>query len=97
VASTNKEITQAQSKIEKMTKAIKAAELEIQQLTHKMSKATDEAKEAKRTVEAMLGQHEWIAVDRKFFGQPNTAYDFKATDPKEVKRGCKFKPFVFAD
>merc|ERR1719361_1530564 len=61
-------------------------ELEIQQLKHKMSKASDDAKDAKKTVEAMLAKYDWIAVDMRFFGQPNTAYDFKANDPKEAQK-----------
>ena len=40
-------------------------------------------KHAKR-LQDMEEQHEWIKEDRKFFGQPNTHYDFKATDPKEA-------------
>ena len=32
----------------------------------------------------MLEMYEWISDDRKFFGQPNTAYDFKANNPKEA-------------
>ena len=37
-------------------------------------------------VEAMLAKYEWITGDRQYFGQPNTAYDFQANDPKEVGR-----------
>ena len=37
----------------------------------------------------MLDQYEWIADDRKFFGQPNTAYDFKANDPKEAGKAVR--------
>ena len=37
-------------------------------------------------VESMLAKHEWIATDRQFFGQPNTAYDFTAYKIKEVVR-----------
>lgn len=37
-------------------------------------------------VEALLSKYEWIATDRQYFGQPNTAYDFGANDPKEVAR-----------
>ena len=37
----------------------------------------------------MLEQYEWIADDRKFFGQPNTAYDFKANDPKEAGKSVR--------
>lgn len=34
----------------------------------------------------MLSEHEWIAEDRKFFGQPNTGYDFATNDPVEAGR-----------
>ena len=33
-----------------------------------------------------MSKYEWIATDRQYFGQPNTAYDFGANDPKEVAR-----------
>ncbi len=32
----------------------------------------------------MLRNYDWIADEKKYFGQPNTAFDFKATDPKEA-------------
>ena len=34
----------------------------------------------------MLAKYDWIATDRQFFGQPNTAYDFAANNIKEVTR-----------
>ena len=34
----------------------------------------------------MLAKYEWIATDKQFFGQPNTAYDFNASSSKEVSR-----------
>ena len=34
----------------------------------------------------MLEKYEWIAEDRKFFGQSNTGYDFNSTDPKEAAK-----------
>ena len=34
----------------------------------------------------MLQKHEWIVDEKKYFGQPNTAYDFKVNDPKEAGR-----------
>ena len=37
----------------------------------------------------MLEKYEWISDDRKFFGQPNTAYDFKANNPKEAGKAIQ--------
>ena len=34
----------------------------------------------------MLGKYEWIASEKQFFGQTNTAYDFGGNDMKEVGR-----------
>ena len=34
----------------------------------------------------MLSEYEWISEDRKFFGKPNTAFDFQANDPVEAGR-----------
>lgn len=35
-------------------------------------------------VTRMLAEHEWITSERHLFGQPNSAYDFKANNPKEA-------------
>lgn len=37
-------------------------------------------------VENMLQNYDWIADEKKYFGKPNTAYDFKENDPKECER-----------
>lgn len=34
----------------------------------------------------MLQNYDWIMDERKYFGQANTAYDFKVNDPKESER-----------
>jgi len=89
LASNRTEITSLQSKSEKMTKAEKDRELKVQELTHNITRAKDDAGNAKRVVQGLLEQYEWISEERKFFGQPNTAYDFKATDPQEASRRIK--------
>ncbi|WAR24761.1 SMC2-like protein [Mya arenaria] len=43
-------------------------------------------KEQENKVENMLENYDWIVDERKYFGQPNTAYDFKVNDPKESER-----------
>ncbi|XP_037082943.1 structural maintenance of chromosomes protein 2-like [Pollicipes pollicipes] len=82
----NKEIQQLATKKEKVISDNRDRELEIKQLDHKLSKARSDAKDMQERVKRMLSDHEWIATDQQFFGQPNTAYDFKATDPVEASR-----------
>ncbi|XP_064086930.1 structural maintenance of chromosomes protein 2-like [Macrobrachium nipponense] len=82
----NKEINAMAAKKEQIIKSSDEAQLEIKQLDHKLSKFKSEAKEAENRVANMLAEHEWISDDRKFFGQPNTSYDFAANDPVEAGR-----------
>ena len=86
LAANNREINTLHGKCEKLVKSNQANELEVQQLNHKINKATEDAVDARKIVETMLEKYEWIAEERKFFGQPNTAYDFNATDPKEAAK-----------
>lgn len=37
-------------------------------------------------MESLLENYDWIVDERKFFGQPNTIYDFEAQDPKEAEK-----------
>lgn len=32
-------------------------------------------------MENLLKKYDWITDEKKFFGKPNTAYDFEANDP----------------
>ena len=33
----------------------------------------------------LLSKYDWIATDKEYFGQPNTAYDFGSIDPREAR------------
>ncbi|XP_071436184.1 structural maintenance of chromosomes protein 2 [Pithys albifrons albifrons] len=59
-------------------------QLKIKELQHDITKRQQEAADATARVTKMLKEHEWIASERQFFGQPNTAYDFKRNNPKEA-------------
>ncbi|KAJ7410662.1 Structural maintenance of chromosomes protein 2 [Pitangus sulphuratus] len=56
----------------------------IKELEHNIIKCQQEAADAAAKITKMLAEHKWIASERAFFGQPNTAYDFKNDDPKEA-------------
>lgn len=86
LAAQNKEIKSKHDRKDEITKLAGEKELEIQTLNHSITKAVVEVKDADRRVADMLDENEWIKDDRKFFGQQNTAYDFKATDPAEAGR-----------
>ena len=85
----NKEIQAKHARKDELKKAAADAELESQKLEHDVTKRAGEVKEAERRVADMLADNEWIQDDRKFFGQPNTHYDFKATDPEEAGQRIK--------
>ncbi|NXK91437.1 SMC2 protein, partial [Formicarius rufipectus] len=59
-------------------------QFQIKELEHDIIKRQQEAADAAAKVTKMLKEHEWIASERQFFGQPNTAYDFKSKNPKEA-------------
>jgi len=74
---------------EELRKAKDEYGLETQKLDHEEGKAEAGVKDAKARLQDMVEQHEWIKEDRKFFNQPNTHYDFQATDPKEAGERIK--------
>lgn len=62
------------------------AEIKIKELDNKIVKFQKDSKDAAKMVENMLQNYDWIVDEKKFFNQPNTAYDFKVNDPKESER-----------
>ncbi|XP_063695343.1 structural maintenance of chromosomes protein 2-like [Bolinopsis microptera] len=83
-------IQQCSAEIENFVKEQKAAEklisscgIKLKELTHKLSKLNKEASEAKQQVQYYLNNYEWIASEKQYFGQRDTAYDFEKQDLKE--------------
>lgn len=82
----NKDINSLGAKQERLAKENKEKELLIQELNHKIEKASGDAKEASKKIDYMIKQFEWISVDRRFFGEAGSAYDFNAQDMNEAKK-----------
>lgn len=61
-------------------------QLKIKELDHNINKHKREAEDAAAKVSKMLKDYDWINTDKHLFGQPNTAYDFKTTNPKEASQ-----------
>ncbi|NXB70266.1 SMC2 protein, partial [Donacobius atricapilla] len=61
-------------------------QLKVKELEHSITKCQQEAADAAAKVDKMLKEYKWIASDRPLFGQPNTAYDFKSSNPKEASQ-----------
>ncbi|NWT96632.1 SMC2 protein, partial [Urocynchramus pylzowi] len=61
-------------------------QLKVKELEHNITKCQQEAVDAGAKVDKMLKEYKWIASDKPLFGQPNTAYDFKSSNPKEASQ-----------
>ncbi|NXD92547.1 SMC2 protein, partial [Chaetorhynchus papuensis] len=59
-------------------------QLKVKELEHSITKCQQEAADAAAKVAKMLKEYQWIAADKAHFGQPNTHYDFKSSNPKEA-------------
>ncbi|XP_071166504.1 structural maintenance of chromosomes protein 2-like [Mytilus edulis] len=82
----NKDINKKVDEQKHLTKDLHASELKIQEMEHKIAKYQTDSKNAAKQVDSLLQNYDWIADEKKYFGQQNTAYDFKANDPKEAER-----------
>ncbi|CAH1773975.1 unnamed protein product [Owenia fusiformis] len=80
----NKEIAERVNQKHVLGQEAQEAELEKQELEHKITKSNKDAKDAANQVDHLIQKYDWIADEKKYFGQTNTAYDFNATDPKEA-------------
>uniref|UniRef100_A0A7M5XBT0 SMC hinge domain-containing protein n=2 Tax=Clytia hemisphaerica TaxID=252671 RepID=A0A7M5XBT0_9CNID len=61
-------------------------QLKLKEMEHKILKVNKDAQDAAQKVEYMLEKYDWIANEKQYFGQENTAYDFQANDPKDAAK-----------
>ncbi|XP_065185116.1 structural maintenance of chromosomes protein 2-like [Sycon ciliatum] len=82
----SKEISRCAEDQKNLEKEKNEATISLKELEHSIGVLLKESKEAAHNVQVLKEKHEWIALEREFFGQPNTAFDFEANDPVEAGR-----------
>ncbi|RUS73082.1 hypothetical protein EGW08_019163 [Elysia chlorotica] len=82
----NQEIGQKDADKRALNKESNECGLKIQELNHNIAKVQKDSKDAGKYVESLLEKYDWIADEKKYFGQPNTVYDFNEQDPKEAEK-----------
>ncbi|XP_030852161.1 structural maintenance of chromosomes protein 2-like [Strongylocentrotus purpuratus] len=82
----NQDIQTKISEREALKKEDQDTQLQIKEQEHVANKITRDSADAVHRVENLMTKYEWIASERQFFGQPNTAYDFSSSDPRENGR-----------
>lgn len=84
IVAQDKEIKGKSSEANRMREQANEAQLKIKELEHNINKHRKDSQDAAAKVSRMLEEHDWIPLERQLFGQPNTAYDFKANSPREA-------------
>ncbi|XP_074425218.1 structural maintenance of chromosomes protein 2 isoform X1 [Larus michahellis] len=82
----DKAITDKSAEIKKYREQNNELQLKLKALEHSIGKCQQESADAATKLTNMLKEYEWIASEKALFGQPNTAYDFKANNPKEASQ-----------
>nr|XP_023685455.1 structural maintenance of chromosomes protein 2 [Paramormyrops kingsleyae] len=80
----DREIKGKTTEANKLREQNNEAQLRIKELEHNINKHKKDSADAAARVARMLAENDWIKSERHIFGQPNTAYDFKANNPKEA-------------
>jgi len=60
-------------------------ELELKKLGHKITRMQTDATDAKKKVETLAAENEWIEAEKHLFGKPYTDYDFKQLSTKQAQ------------
>ncbi|NXX41774.1 SMC2 protein, partial [Tricholaema leucomelas] len=80
----NKAIKAKAEEMAKCRERINELHLQVKELEHNISKHQQDTDDAASTISNMMKKDPWIASEKTFFGQPDTAYDFKANSPKDA-------------
>ncbi|XP_074652125.1 structural maintenance of chromosomes protein 2-like [Tubulanus polymorphus] len=85
----DKEIQQTYDQQQKLAKECQQLDCKLTELEHKKQKFHKDSADAANKVDYLLNEYPWIADERKYFGQADTAYDFKANNPREAGQRIK--------
>ncbi|NXP80106.1 SMC2 protein, partial [Ramphastos sulfuratus] len=72
------------AEMEKCREQSKELQLQIKELEHNISKHQEDTDDVASKISKMMKEYPWIASEKTLFGQPDTAYDFKANSPKDA-------------
>jgi len=80
----DKDLAKLNKEKDKVAKDVKDNDIQLQKLKHKITRLLSDQDSAKKRVETMLQQHEWIVTEKQFFDKPGD-YDFTKLPPKQAK------------
>ncbi|XP_035205713.1 structural maintenance of chromosomes protein 2-like [Stegodyphus dumicola] len=83
------EISKITKEKESMMKQISQAELQMQQLEHDIKNCGDKAVDAQQKLKHLLEKHKWIEGQKKYFGVPNSEFDFQNFDLRGLSERLK--------
>ncbi|XP_052557368.1 structural maintenance of chromosomes protein 2 [Tympanuchus pallidicinctus] len=84
MAERTKVIKAKSAEMEKYREQNNELQLNMNALEHDISKYQQETADASSTLDKLLKEYKWIASEKELFGQPDTTYDFEASNPKEA-------------
>ncbi|RUS34192.1 RecF/RecN/SMC [Jimgerdemannia flammicorona] len=85
----DEEIRDLEAAMKQKTAETAEANLEIQKLTHDVERFQKDKQAAQQVVTDMEKKYEWIADNKQYFGQSNTAYDFNSIDVNDAKKALR--------
>ena len=89
----NDEIHSLETTKKKKNALIKEVGLESQKIKHELEKSNKDLANLKEALAHLMSENEWVQDECKYFGQPNTPYDFEGVDLSSCKKNVK----VFAE